>query len=96
LIRGFPVGTVAARVAAEYDAEESKAEIGEVAIEYIRRLSSQWRVYGAVEGTQDEWEFITEAQWHLTDHVLLKLNNAFGITSKAPDWAPEVGVMFSF
>jgi hypothetical protein len=96
VIRGFPVGTIAARVAAEYDAAESKAEVGELAFEYIRRLSSHWRVYGAVEGTQDEWEFITEAQWHLTDHVLLKLNNAFGMTSKAPDWAPEVGVMLSF
>jgi hypothetical protein len=23
-------------------------------------------------------------------------HNAFGLTSKAPDWAPEIGVMFSF
>jgi hypothetical protein len=96
VVRGFPIGTLAARVAIEYDAAEDTFEIGEIALEYLRRLSSTWRVYGAVEGTQDEWEFITEAQWHLSPWVFLKLNNAFGITFKAPDWAPEVGVMFSF
>lgn len=26
--------------------------------------------------------------------VVPKINNAFGVTSKATDWAPEVGVMF--
>jgi hypothetical protein len=94
--KGFQIGTLTLRLAAEYDAAESALEIGEAALEYLRRLSSSWRVYGAVEGTQDEWEFITEAQWHLLPNVLLKLNNAFGLTSKAPDWAPEVGVMFTF
>jgi hypothetical protein len=66
------------------------------ALEYLRSLSSRWRVYGAVEGTQGEWELITEALWHLASMVFLKLNNAFRLTSKAPDWAPEVGVMISF
>jgi hypothetical protein len=28
--------------------------------------------------------------------VLLKLNNAFALTSKSTDWAPEAGVMLSF
>ena len=42
-----------------------------------------------VEGTQDEVEFISEAQWHISDRVFLKLNNAVGLTSKAADWAPE-------
>jgi hypothetical protein len=48
-----------------------------------------------VEGTQDELELITEAQWHITDRIFVKLNNALGITSKATDWAPEIGIMFS-
>ena len=95
LIRGFHFGTLAVRLAAEYDGAEEKVEIGEVALEYIRRINRSWRVYGAVEGTQDEWELITEAQWHLGRHAFIKLNNAFGLTSKAPDWAPEVGVMFT-
>jgi len=41
-------------------------------------------------------ELITEAQWYLSDSVFAELNNAFGVTSKATDWAPEMGVMFSF
>jgi hypothetical protein len=96
VIRGFTFGTMACRIAAEYDGAEEKVEIGEIALEYLKRLSSSWRIYGAVEGTQDEWELITEAQWHLGRHAFVKLNNAFGLTSKAPDWAPEVGVLFAF
>jgi hypothetical protein len=29
-------------------------------------------------------------------NAVLKLNNAFGLTSKATDWAPEIGVLFRF
>lgn len=96
LIRGLPWGTVTLRVAAEYTTEESKVELGEYALEYLKRVSPAWRVYLGVEGSQDEVELITEAQWHLNDFVFLKLNNAFGITSKATDWAPEIGFMFAF
>ena len=53
-------------------------------------------MFAAVEGSQDEWELITEAQWFLRPNIFLKLNNAVGVTSKATDWAPEIGVMFSF
>jgi hypothetical protein len=95
-IRGLPSGTMTARAAAEYARAEGALELGEVSIEYLRRLSPAWRVFSALEGTQDEWELIAEAQWHVSDRVIIKLNNAFGVTSKAPDWAPEVGVMFSF
>lgn len=95
VIRGFSIGTLALRTAAEYDGAEEKVEIGEVALEYLKRLNPSWRVYGAVEGTQDEWELITEAQWHMCRHAYLKLNSAFGLTSKATDWAPELGIMFS-
>lgn len=94
LIRGFTWGTVTVRGAIEYTAEENKLEMGEAAIEYLKRLSPHWRIYLGVEGAQDEVEFITEAQWHLSDRVFVKLNNAFGVTSKATDWAPEVGIMF--
>ena len=70
-------------------------EPGEFAVEYLKRLSDRFRVYAGIEGTQDEVELITEAQVFLTPNVFLKLNNAFGLTSKAPDWAPEIGVMFT-
>ena len=49
-----------------------------------------------VEGADDELAFIPEIQWHISRNVFLKANNGFGFTSKATDFAPEVGIMFSF
>jgi len=95
-IKGFSWGTLTARVAVEYSMEESKGELGEYAVEYLKRFSRTWRVYLGVEGSQDEVELIPEAQLHFSDSIYLKLNSAFGLTSKATDWAPEVGVVFSF
>jgi hypothetical protein len=96
-VRGYSFGTLSARVAVEYSMEESAAELGEYGLEYLRRLSPSWRVYLGIEGSQDEVELIPEAQWHIkTDKIIVKLNSSVGLTSKAADWAPEVGVMFSF
>jgi hypothetical protein len=95
-IRGYGWGTMTARFAVEYDGAEKAFEIGEAAVEYLKRLSSQWRFFGSVEGTQDEVEAITEIQWHFAPFACLKLNTAFGVSSKATDFAPEVGVLFSF
>ncbi len=95
-IRGFGWGTVTARLAVEYEVSEKSVGLGEAAVEYLKRLSSQWRFFGSIEGTGDEVELITEIQWHMNRFACLKLNNAFGVTSKAPDWAPEVGILFSF
>ena len=96
VVRGYAFGTLTFRLAVEYDGAESKVEAGEYAIEYLRRLSPRARLFLGVEGSEDEVEAIPELQIFLTDDVFLKLNSAFGITSKASDWAPEVGVMFSF
>lgn len=96
LTRGFGFGTMTARLAVEYDRAEKAFGLGEMAVEVLRRLSSSWRVYGGLEGNEDEIELITEAQWHLGPGAFLKLNNGFGVTSKATDWAPEVGVVFSW
>jgi hypothetical protein len=95
VIRGFSWGTATFRASVAYDAAESTLEVGEFAGEYLKRLSPGWRVFGSVEGTQDEVELITEAQWHFSPNGFLKLNSGFGLTSKATDWAPEVGVLFS-
>jgi hypothetical protein len=94
--RGYGFGTMTLRAAIEYDKAEETFAMGEAAVEYLRRLSAQWRVFGAIEGSEDEVEAIVEAQWHFATFGALKLNNAFGVTSKATDWAPEVGVMFNF
>jgi hypothetical protein len=96
LIRGFRWGTMTARAAVEYTEDSaSHWDMGEYAVEYLKRLSPKWRLYVGFEGTQDELSFITEVQWHLNRHVVVKLNNGLGITSKATDWAPEVGIMFN-
>lgn len=95
VVRGFSWGTATVRAAVEYDAADANLALGEVAVEYLRRLNSTFRVYAGVEGTQDEIEGIAELQWFLRPNLFLKVNNAFGLTSKATDWAPEFGLVFS-
>lgn len=94
LVRGFAWGTTSLRLGVAYD--EGSPALGEYAVEYLKRVSSLLRVYAGVEGSEDEVELITETQWSLGADVVLKLNNAFGITSKAAGWAPEIGILFSF
>lgn len=94
--KGFGWGTVTACAAIEYSQGENKAELGEYAVEYLKRLSNRLRIYAGVEGAQDEVELITEAQVFLAPQIILKLNSALGVTSKATGFAPEVGIMFFF
>lgn len=96
--RGFRWGTLTLRAAGEYArAANPKFDAGEYAIEYLRRLSPAWRIVAAIEGNQvDEVSLLTELQWHLSRHALLKLNSGLGLTTNATDFAPEVGIMFSF
>jgi hypothetical protein len=42
----------------------------------------------------DEWDLNTGVRLRLTESVDFKLDNAIGISSKATDWAPQVGLMF--
>ncbi len=96
LTHGFRFGTLTGRISESYSAEEKKLATGEYALEYLKRVSPRWRVYLGVEGEEDEVAAIGEVQWQIAPHALLKLNNGFGLTSKAPDLAPEVGIVFSF
>jgi hypothetical protein len=96
MIKGFTWGTMTLRLAAEYDAAESKGELGEYAVEYLRRVSDLFRFYVGVEGSQDEIELIADLQFHVLPSGFIRINNAFGVTSKATDYAPEVGVLFRF
>ncbi len=97
LIRGFKWGTLTARAAVEYSsASSSHFDLGEYAIEYLKRVSPSFRFFVGLEGTQDEISLIAEAQWHLSPSVFLRFNNGVGLTSKASDWTPEVGVVFTF
>jgi hypothetical protein len=96
VVRGFRWGTLNGRLAAKYDAEDGQVEVGEYAIEYLRRTSPRWRWVATLEGEDDELSLIGEAQWTITPHATLKLNCGFGVTKKAEDVAPEIGVLFSF
>jgi hypothetical protein len=92
LTRGFGWGTLTVRTAAEY--ADNVFDAGEYAVEYMRQLSPAWRVIAGIEGTQvDEVSLLTEAQWHIGRHAIVKLNHALGLTQNAVDFAPEVGLL---
>jgi len=93
-IKGFHWGTMTLRGSIESAGDG--VEAGEFGIEYLKRVSDRVRLFTAIEGVQDEIEWIAEMQLRVRPGVTLKLNNAVGITSKATDWAPEIGVIFSF
>ena len=93
LTKGFNWGTMTCRLAVEY-AEE--LELGEYAVEYLKRVSKLFRFYIGIEGSQDEVEFITDFQFHVHKNAFIRINNAFGITEAATDYAPEFGVLFHF
>ena len=96
-VRGFGWGTMTLRYALDYSRAERKFEAGSYALEYLKRLSPNWRAVALIEGNQfDEVELITEMQWYINERTYLKFNNGWGLTTNATDFAPEVGLMFSF
>ncbi len=96
LIRGYGWGTMTLRAAVQYEGgSTSQIDLGEYALEVLRRVSPSVRLYAGLEGTQDELGLIAEVQWQVHDNVIIKLNNSVGLTSKATDWAPEVGILFT-
>jgi len=95
-VRGFQWGTLNGRVSIKYDAEDGQVELGEFAFEYLNRTSPKWRWVATLEGEDDEVSLIGEAQLTISRRAVLKLNCGFGVTKKAEDFAPEVGVIFSF
>jgi hypothetical protein len=95
VVRGFTWGTLTARAALQYEGgPDASAGPGEYAVEYLKRLTPLFRLFLAVEGSEDEVELISELQWHVGRRLIVKLGSGFGLTSKATDWAPEVGTLF--
>jgi hypothetical protein len=94
LIKGFRWGTVTPHVGVEYSVEE-KTAVFAFALEYLKKVSNHFRFFTMLEGTQDEASVIPEIQWHFSRHAFLKVNNGLGLTSKAIDMAPEIGIMFA-
>ncbi len=95
-IRGYSWGTLAARMSVAYEAAESQVELGEYAVEYLKKASARWRFVATVEGEDDEVSLVGEAQWAFRRNAFFKFNSGFGLTEKAPDFAPEIGVMITF
>ncbi|MEO6463275.1 MAG: hypothetical protein ABIP29_09385 [Candidatus Eisenbacteria bacterium] len=93
--RGWHWGTLTARASAAYAKSEPVVELGEFAVEYLKRLSPRFRLYAGIEGASDEIEAIGELQWHFSRRGYLRLNSGVGLTSKATDFAPDVGVVFA-
>jgi hypothetical protein len=96
LIKGFRWGTITLRGAISYTDEDKKLSLGEYAAEYLKFVSNWFRIGIIVEGEQDEVALIADLQFHISKHAFIRVNNGFGVTSKAPDYAPEVGVVFHF
>lgn len=95
-IKGTRIGTWTLRTTVAYDGEENKVELGEYGLEYLKRWSTLFRSTVLVEGEEDEVDLILDAQFHVSPRVFFRLNTGIGLTSKAEDIAPEVGVMLSF
>jgi hypothetical protein len=97
LAKGYPFGSLALRLSVAYDTGERKLDFSEWAIDYVKRLAPDWRVVLSLEGEQtDEVSIIGEVQYTLSENAMLKINSGFGLVKKAPDFAPEIGVMFRF
>ena len=60
------------------------------------KISDHFKLFGMFEGSQDELELIVESQIHVNKNIYFKIGSGFGITPKATDIAPEIGVMFSY
>lgn len=96
MTKGFSYGTFMVKAGLAWDPDPGVIELGEYGVEYLKRVSPAWRVVASLEGETDELSAIGEVQYSLTRNAVLKLNTGIGLTRKAPDLAPEVGVMFSF
>lgn len=95
--RGKPSGTYTFRVGVDWDGEDKKFDVGEYALEYLRRFSSEWRYFSMIEGNQlDEVDFVNEIQWHFHRRAYLKVGTGIGLTPNATDLSPEIGIMFRF
>jgi len=94
VIRGFQAGTVTFRAGFEWDtASASPTDWQEIALEYLKRVTPSWTVYGALTVSEgDEGSVVGELQWRASRHVTLRLRSAYGLSPHGPDWAPEVGV----
>jgi hypothetical protein len=86
------------RTTVEYNHGDHHWDLGETSLEYLRRLSPDWRILLAIEGGEtgapDEWVFVTAGQWRIANRFFLKFANGFGLMSKSTDWEPQIGILW--
>ena len=97
--RGFSWGTLTIRTTGEYNQSESKPDLGETSIEYLKRLSPSLQMFVGFEGGEggplDEWHVVSDLQLRLSKLVSLKIDNTVGVMSKSNDWEPQIGLLFT-
>jgi len=97
LTRGFHFGTMTLKTTVEYNHGDHHWDLGETSLEYLRRLSPDFRLLLAIEGGEggapDEWVFVTAGQWRIASGCFLKFANGFGLMSKSTDWEPQLGIL---
>jgi len=96
MLRGTRWGSINARASIAYDGDGSQVELGEFGVEILKRVSPRLRWLAALEGESDELAAIGELQWHPSERGYFKFNCGFGLSEKAPDFAPEIGYVFRF
>jgi hypothetical protein len=98
-IKGFGFGTLSARINLEYNHEEKKLDLGELSVEYLKRVSPNFRLFvdfeGGETGSLDEWTTVQGFELRLSHSLFLKFDNTLGISSKADDWVPQAGLMWA-
>lgn len=96
--KGYRFGTMTFRTTLEYNHGDHHGDLGETSIEYLRRLSTNWRLMVAVEGGEggapDEFVLVTSFQARVARRAVLNFGNSFGLMSKSTDLEPYVGVRF--
>jgi hypothetical protein len=96
--RGYRFGTMTFKTTVEYNHGDHHWDLGESSLEYLRRLSADFRLLLAIEGGEtgapDEWVFVTAGQWRIANRFFLKFANGFGLMSKSTDWEPQVGILW--
>ena len=94
--KGYSFGTLSLRASVAYDRADRQVRFAEYGIDYLKKLSPEWRVALTLEGESTDLSVIGEVQYELSKNATLKLNSGFGITKKDRVLAPEIGVLFRF
>lgn len=99
IVKGYSWGTITFRSTIEYTRTDSSLNVGETALEFIRRFSPKWQFYCGIEGGEgggpDEWVLTPGINWQISQNLYVRCYSAIGLFPKATDWAPELGLLYS-